>query len=117
MTRSVHDRLRDIIISAELAKHHAGDLGADSLAATAGPRDATLYRIAVIGEAVSQLPADVQALAPQIPWSLVRSMRNHIVHGYWQVDFVAVADTVAVDLDPLKAAAEQLIALLERSDQ
>jgi uncharacterized protein with HEPN domain len=38
------------------------------LAQTTLQRDAVLFQIAVIGEAVSHLPADVQALAPEIPW-------------------------------------------------
>src|SRR5438552_17745026 len=101
MSRSVQNRLRDIINSSELAIHHEGHLDAGTLAVTSGPRDAALYRIAVLGEAVSQLPMEVQALAPQIPWSLIRGMCNHLVHGYWQVDFATVADTVAFDLEPL----------------
>jgi uncharacterized protein with HEPN domain len=44
-------------------------------------------------------------------------MRNHIIHGYWQIDFRIVAETIAVDLDPLKAAASRLIELVNRSDR
>ena len=60
---------RSIIHSADLASHHAA-----------------LFRIAVIGEAVSHLPVEVQALAPGIAWNDIKAMRNHIVHGYWPID-------------------------------
>lgn len=85
MSRSVVDRLRDIIHSAELAAEHAGKRDPIALAKAKKHRDATLFRIAVIGEAVSHLPKEVQALAPEIPWIRIKDMRNHIIHGYWQI--------------------------------
>jgi uncharacterized protein with HEPN domain len=114
MSRSTVDRLRDIIHSANLAAHHTGNLDATSLAAAAGARDAVLFRISVVCEAASRLPADVQALAPEIPWGKIRNMRNHIIHGYWQIDFAIVVDTIATDLAPLKAAVQRLATLIER---
>lgn len=113
MNRSITDRLRDIIISADLAVRHAGGLAAGALSVDAGRRDATSFRIAVIGEAVSHLPAEVQALAPDIPWSDIKSMRNHIIHGYWQIDFKMIVETIESDLEPLKGAASRLISLIE----
>jgi uncharacterized protein with HEPN domain len=112
MTRSVIDRLRDIIQAAELAAQHAGGLDATALAQTTVQRDATLFQIAVIGEAVSHLPADVQALAPEIPWVRIKDMRNHIVHGSWQIDLGVIALTVATRLDPLIAVSQRLIDLI-----
>jgi uncharacterized protein with HEPN domain len=113
MSRPVLDRLKDIVHSAELAASHTD---ADGLAREPQRSDAALFRIAVIGEAASQLPAEVQALAPEIPWPKVRGMRNHIIHGYWQIDLEDVAETIALDLEPLKAAANRLIGLIERTE-
>jgi uncharacterized protein with HEPN domain len=44
-------------------------------------------------------------------------MRNHIVHGYWQIDFKVIVDTVQEDLEPLKNTAQRLIELVERTAQ
>ena len=117
MSRSISDRLKDIIHSADLAARHAGTLEASALAVEPEQRDATLFRIAVIGEAASHLPSEVQALAPEIPWKDIMNMRNHIIHGYWQIDFTTVVDTNATDLEPLRAVATRLIALVERSER
>jgi uncharacterized protein with HEPN domain len=103
----------DIIQSAELATEHAGNLGPIALAEAGEYRDATLFRIAVIGEAVSHLPVEVQALAPEIPWPRIKDMRNHIIHGYWQVDFRNVTETIALDFAPLKEAVRRLVDLVE----
>jgi uncharacterized protein with HEPN domain len=117
MSRSSVDRLRDILLSAELAARYGGGLGAATLAAADQLRDAAVFRIAIIGEAASQLPVEVQALAPEVPWVQIKDMRNHLIHGYWQVDYQIVADTIEFDLEPLTAAANQLIGLIESSTQ
>ncbi len=38
------------------------------------------------------------------------------LHGYWQIDFGIVVDTIASDLEPLSATANRLIKLIEFSD-
>jgi uncharacterized protein with HEPN domain len=113
MSRSTADRLGDILHSADLAIGHAGDLDAEALEAADGPRDATLFRV-VLCEAALQLPAEIRALAPEIPWQKIRNMRNYIVHSYWQIDFVIVVETIANDLEPLKTATRRLIELVNR---
>ena len=97
MSRSTIDRLKDIVHSAELVLAHAGDRDAGALAVEAVPRDATLFRLAVVCEAASRVPADIQALASEIPWRQIKNMRNEIVHGYWQIDYTVVVDTIRTD--------------------
>ena len=116
MRRSVLDRLKDIVQSAESAAHHAGGLDAGTLAISDQRRDAALFRIAIVGEAASHLPAEIQTLSPEIPWMRVKDMRNHIIHGYWQIDFRIVAETIASDLEPIKATAHRLIELIGRTE-
>ncbi|HEY7298702.1 MAG TPA: HepT-like ribonuclease domain-containing protein [Xanthobacteraceae bacterium] len=115
MSRSVLDRLKDILYSADLAARYAAGLKSDTLAAANQERDAVLFRIAIIGEIASTLPREILALAPEIPWIAIKNMRNHIIHGYWQIDFGIVANTIASDLEPLKATAYRLISLMERT--
>jgi uncharacterized protein with HEPN domain len=113
MSRLVLDRLKDILRAAQLAVLHAGGLDASALASEHKSRDAALLQIAVIGEAVSHLPGEIQALAPEIPWHQIKGMRNHIIHAYWQVDLVTVAQTIVRRLDPLTAAANRLVTIIE----
>jgi uncharacterized protein with HEPN domain len=62
--------------------------GLDEAAFDHSRRDqfAVRYCLAVVGEALSQLPKDVQALAPEIPWRAIYNLRNRLVHGYWLID-------------------------------
>ena len=41
----------------------------------------------VVGEAANRVPTNEQARHPGIPWPEVVGLRNHLVHGYDQVDF------------------------------
>jgi uncharacterized protein with HEPN domain len=101
--------------SADLAQQHASDLDAEVLARTPERRDAALFRIAIVCEAAAPLPVEVQALAPEIPRLNIRNMRNRIIHTYWRIDFVIVVDTIANDLEPLKAAVKHLLETVERN--
>jgi uncharacterized protein with HEPN domain len=114
MNRSVLHRLLDIVESAELLTGHARGLDAATLAANPLQRDAALFRISVIGEAADHLPAELIALAPEIPWHRVYGMRNHIVHAYWQIDLKIVAETIEHDVEPLKIAAMRLAQIARR---
>jgi uncharacterized protein with HEPN domain len=65
----------------------------------------------VIGEATNQLPDDIEKGYPEIPWSLMRAMRNRLVHVYFAVDPRLLWDTVQNDLPllipPLEAVISQ----------
>jgi uncharacterized protein with HEPN domain len=115
MSRAPVDRLHDIVHSAHLAIRHARASATGSADADAF-RDAALFRIAIVCEAASHLPPEVQALASEIPWPEIRGMRNYIVHSYWQIDFSIVVDTIERDLAPLLAAVERLLPLAGRSE-
>jgi uncharacterized protein with HEPN domain len=41
---------------------------------------------------------------PEIPWRDVIGARNHIAHGYFEVDAETVLSIIKNDLDPLQAA-------------
>lgn len=63
----------------------------------------------IIGEAANQIPEEIEEKYSQIPWSLMRAMRNRIVHVYFQVDERLMWDTVQNDLPPLIPELEELL--------
>ena len=60
----------------------------------------------MIGEAANHILDDVQEAHDDVPWVLMRAMRNRVVHIYFDVDPDILWDTVHTDLpklvDPLK---------------
>jgi len=54
--------------------------------------------IEVIGEAASQVSSEFRASHGKIPWRDIISMRNRLVHAYFDVDYSVVWRTVKDDL-------------------
>jgi len=63
----------------------------------------------IIGEAASHIPEEVQSAHPEVPWHLMRAMRNRLVHAYFSVDPQIVWDTIYHDLLPIVPLLEALV--------
>ena len=63
--------------------------------------DAVIRNLIVIGEAARHIPPEVVPAHPEIPWRLMRDMRNFAVHEYWGVELQTVWETIQKDLPPL----------------
>jgi uncharacterized protein with HEPN domain len=72
-------------------------------------RFALTHVVELIGEAASQVPAEVQRRYPESPWPKVISMRHRLIHGYDLVDYDILWDTVTRNLPPLLAALEEIV--------
>ena len=73
--------------------------------------------IEVIGEEVKKvekrLGMEFLNLRPEIPWRDVMSMRNHIAHGYFDINELYVLSVIQNDLAPLLEAVEYLISVVD----
>ena len=73
--------------------------------------------IEVIGEEVKKvekrLGMEFLNLRPEIPWRDVMSMRNHIAHGYFDINELYVLSIIQNDLAPLLEAVEYLISVVD----
>ena len=60
----------------------------------------------IIGEAANHVPDEVQEAHTDVPWLVMRALRNRVVHVYFDIDPGILWDTVQQDLpklvDPLK---------------
>lgn len=63
----------------------------------------------IIGEVASQLGDEIEEQHPEIPWHMLRAMRNRIVHAYFSVDLKLLWDTIFSDLPPLIPRLEKLL--------
>ena len=59
--------------------------------------------VEVVGEAATRVSAETRARHPQLPWAMMTSMRNRLIHGYDEVDLEVLWGTVTEDLPPLIA--------------
>jgi len=72
--------------------------------------DAVRMRLFEIGEAVKAIDPDLLGRAPQVPWREIARMRDVLAHHYFDTDHAIVQDVVDQNLEPLRAAAETLLA-------
>ena len=62
---------------------------------------AVVRAIEVLGEAAARTSSEARALAPSIPWTSIVSMRNRLIHGYFDIDTEIVWATVTLELPAL----------------
>lgn len=64
--------------------------------------DAVVRNLEVIGEAARNIPKETKDQYPEISWRKIESMRNRIIHEYFNVDLEIVWDTIQKDLPTLE---------------
>lgn len=78
--------------------------------------DAVAWNLAIIGEAVKNLPEDTKAKAPVIEWRKIAGFRDVIVHGYFNLDTDILWDVVENKIEELLDTVEELSGTEERGD-
>lgn len=66
-----------------------------------------IKEIEIIGEAASRITLPTQEKCVDIPWMHVVSMRNRLVHGYFDIDLDRIWFTVTEDLPQLTEALQK----------
>ena len=68
-----------------------------------------IKEIEIIGEAASKVTEKTKTRYPQIPWKEMISIRNRLIHVYFDVDLERVCDTIQIDLPELKSLIEPIL--------
>jgi len=69
-------------------------------------QQAVVMSLLIVGETVTKMMDSYAGFVqahPQVPWHNMRGMRNRIAHGYFDIDFEVVWDTVQEGLPKLLA--------------
>ena len=96
--RSSQERVRDILDAVDEIRHFISGMNREQFLDDAKTLKAVVADLTIIGEAARHIPDPTIQAHPEIPWALMRAMRNRIVHGYYRVDPVIVWDTCQNDL-------------------
>ena len=65
--------------------------------------------IEIIGEAASKVTEVCRAENDNIPWNDVTSMRNRLIHGYFDINLDIVWETIQTDLPGLIESLENIL--------
>jgi uncharacterized protein with HEPN domain len=101
-------RVADMVDAAETAMSLTNGLEKAEFLADRTLIDASIKNLAVLGEAAAHIPDDVVRQWPDVPWRMMRDMRNLIIHEYFGVNPDIVWGTVNDDLPVVLAELRQL---------
>ena len=109
MKRSTREFLLDIYQNIERAIDFVKDLNFDQFCQDQKTLYAVVRAIEIIGEAVKNIPDEIRAQYPKIPWSSVAKMRDRLAYQYFGINEKIVWDTVQNDLSELKPLIEEIL--------
>lgn len=108
-SRDWPDRVRDILDAIAETQYFIKGMKLDEFRVDARTVKAVELNFIIIGEASRAIPEEIQKANPKVPWQLMRSMRNRMVHVYFHIDPAILWKTATDDLPLLIPHLEQLL--------
>lgn len=102
--------LLDMLNAAKLAQDFVSDIDWKTFELDLMRQSAVTRQIEIIGEAACRISTETQMTIPNIPWSKVIGMRNHLIHEYDDLDLEIIWDTIQIVLPKLNGVLEGVIA-------
>ncbi|CAN5233272.1 DUF86 domain-containing protein [soil metagenome] len=102
-------RLRHILDAVAKIETYLQDFDKEKFQNDEKTSAAVTWQLAVIGEAVANLTRDFRSNNSQIAWNKISGTRNHLIHGYFSIDFDIVWETTQNDLPILKKQIEEIL--------
>src|SRR6266498_5965645 len=87
---------------------YTGNLSFDEFSKNFMAVEACLYNIQIIGEAVAHLPEEVKEKEAAIPWTLIKGMRNRLIHEYFGTDLALVWNVIKTELPSFKTELKRI---------
>lgn len=112
MTKDPKIFLGHILESIDRILEYTSNLDEDSFADDDQVQDAVLRRIQIIGEAVKNLPEELRAAHPHVPWRRIAGTRDKVVHDYFGIDLELVWTVVESQLPGLAVEIRAILASL-----
>jgi uncharacterized protein with HEPN domain len=63
----------------------------------------------ILGEAVKRLPPGLRSRYSSVPWKEIAGMRDHLSHGYDDIDYQVLWDAVQKDVPALLSTVDQML--------
>ncbi|MBW2566700.1 MAG: DUF86 domain-containing protein [Deltaproteobacteria bacterium] len=101
-SRSWEFRIDDIIEAIDKIERYTHGIDFASWQNDEKTVDAVIRNLEVIGEASSHLPSEVQEQYEDVPWDMMKGIRNILAHEYFGIDLEIIWKTVKEDLPILK---------------
>lgn len=101
--------LIDIQLAINRSMEFVAGMDYDAFLADSKTRWAVCCQVMVVGEAATRFSKEFRDANPHVPWGEMIGMRNRLIHGYDEIKWKKLWDTVVENMPKLKAAIEPLI--------
>ncbi|MFB9993613.1 HepT-like ribonuclease domain-containing protein [Deinococcus oregonensis] len=101
-------RVFDLLDAVDRAVRFTAPHTLATFAADEQAQDAVLHNLARLGETTKFIPQRIQDTHPEVPWALLRDIRNLVSHDYFGIDRELLWNTARHELPPLRAALQAL---------
>jgi len=102
-------RMRHMLDAAQKAMTFAAGKSRTDLAQDSMLAYAVVRAVEIIGEAASKISLDSQELHNEIPWRQIIGIRHRLIHGYDDINFDILWETVTIALPPFVQTLEKII--------
>ena len=104
-----YGRLEDILKYAQNVERIVSGITYDEFINDIRIYYSVMKNVEVIGEAASMLTRHFRETYKELPWRLIVSMRNVLVHGYAQISDTDLWQTATNDIQPLREQVERYL--------
>ena len=105
--------LEDMLLSMIRIKEYINDYDLKSFKLNYMIVDAVIRNFEIIGEASKNIPTEIKAKYPDIPWNKMYGLRNLISHEYFGVDYEMLWEIAKKNLPGNQKVLEKII-IMER---
>ena len=101
--------LDDILKAARAIAEHVRGMDEEAFLADPKTRDAVLYELAILGEAVKRLSGELRQARPEIDWKSIAGLRDVVIHRYHRILAPQIWRIVIRDVPPLIPLIEAIL--------
>ena len=102
-TRDPKSYFNDILNSIIHIEEYVSNLDYSDFSNDQKTVDAVIRNLEIIGEATKNIPEEIRDKYPNLPWKEMSGMRDKLIHGYFDVIYSIIWETIQNDLPLIKS--------------